>query len=126
MSLEELFRGATSRAGVVRVRNVLNPLLWATVTASPICFAAAYVFEADPVLRYGLAVLGALPILCTLACYLYWMLHQPDRLQSEEFITRQEELRIIERKSGPPIPAAQSDPVDRTQMLQNRQRELGS
>ncbi len=103
MSLEEIIRSATSRAGIVRVRNALNPILWTCAVASPLCFGFAYAFGADPILRYGLAGLGTLPIILTLAAYIYFMFRNPDRLQSEEFVLRQQELTIIERKSGPPI-----------------------
>ncbi len=102
MSLDELIRSATSRAGVVRVRNALNPLLWLCAVASPLCFGFAYAFSGDPVLRYGLVGLGASPIVAGLVAYLYLMLHHPDRLQSEEFMLRQMEIRITERKRLPP------------------------
>ena len=34
----------------------------------------------------------------------YFMLRAPNRLQLEEFVLRQQELTIIERKQAPPIP----------------------
>ena len=71
MSLEEVIRSATSRAGVVRVRNALNPLLWSCAIVSPTCWVAAYAFNSDPVLRYAFAGVGALPIAGLLLAYFY-------------------------------------------------------
>lgn len=79
MSLNDLIRHATSRAGVVRVSNVLNSLLWASATATPICFAFSYLFGGDPVLHYTLAALGCLPVLLMLGAYTYFMFREPDR-----------------------------------------------
>lgn len=77
MSLDELVRSATSRAGIIRVRNVLNPLLWLCAVTTPISFLFAYLLGGDAI---------------------------PNRLQSEEFVLRQQELTIIERKRAPPLP----------------------
>lgn len=112
MSLNDLIRHATSRAGVVRVSNVLNSLLWASATATPICFVASYVFGGDPLLHYALAVLGCLPVLLMLGAYVYFMFREPDRLQSEAFVLRQQEISTFERKAGPPIVVPIDDPVE--------------
>lgn len=112
MSLNDLIRHATSRAGVVRVSNVLNSLLWASATATPICFTTSYVFGGDPLLHYALAVLGCSPILLMLVAYIYFMLREPDRLQSEEFVLRQQEISTFERKAGPPIVTDIDGPVE--------------
>ena len=122
MSLDGLIRSATSRAGVVRVSNVLNSLLWASATATPICFVFSYVFGSDPLLHYGLAGLGSLPILLMLVAYVYFMFRQPDRLQSEEFVLRQQEISIIERKAGPPIFTEVDKPVEHSRLSNQIER----
>ena len=103
MSLDELVRSATSRAGIVRIRNVLNPILWLCAVTTPSCFLFAYILGSDAILRYALAGLGSLPVGVGLFSYIYFMLRAPNRLQSEEFVLRQQELTIIERKQAPPI-----------------------
>ena len=77
------------------MRNAFNPILWGCAVATPTCFLFSAVLREDSILRYGFAVVGA---------YLYFMLRDPDRLQSEEFITRQQELVLLERKGLPPVP----------------------
>jgi len=103
VSLQEVIRSVTSRAGVVRVRNAFNPILWGCAVATPVCFLAGLLFQSDPILRYGLVALGALPVLPLIAAYLYFMLRDPDRLQSEEFVLRQQELTVTERKGLPTV-----------------------
>lgn len=103
MSLQEVIRSVTSRAGIVRVRNAFNPILWGCAVATPVCFLSGLLFQADPIIRYGLVALGALPVLTLIAAYLYFMLRDPDRLQSEEFVLRQQELTVTERKGLPTV-----------------------
>ncbi len=111
MSLAEIIRSATSRAEVVRVRNALNPILWVCAVASPLCLGFSYLSATDPILHYGLAVVGILPIIAAVATHVYFVFADTDRLQSEEFVLRQQELTIIERKSGPSI-SLDAEPSD--------------
>ena len=69
MKVDEVIKSAISRAAVVRVQNALNPLLWVSAIAAPICWIAAYMFRDDPILKYGFAGLGALPIVAALVAY---------------------------------------------------------
>jgi hypothetical protein len=104
MILYETIKSWTSRAGVVRVRNALNPLLWAAGVLTPMSWIAAYAFRDDAILKYVLVALCALPVLATLGSYLYFMFRNPDRLQSEEFVLRQQELLIVSRSGDGPRP----------------------
>jgi len=103
VSLQKVIRSVTSRAGVVRVRNAFNPILWGCAVATPVCFLFAGVLGTDPILRYGFAALGGLPVLTLVGAYIYFMLRDPDRLQSEEFVLRQQELTVTERKGLPTV-----------------------
>ena len=102
MKVDEVLRSVVSRAGVVRVRNAMNPLLWLSSIAPAICWIAAYVFRDDPVLRYALASLGAVPILASVVAYFLYLAFDRDRLQSEEFILRQHALKMVYRKGADP------------------------
>ena len=84
---------------MVRVSNALNPLLWACALA-PVPWSFAYFFQSDAVLKYGLVGLGALPFVCLAVAYFILLFLDRDRLQSEAFVLRQQELAILERKSG--------------------------
>jgi len=104
MKVDEVLKSAVSRAGIIRVQNALNPLLWVLSISTPICWIAAYMFRDDPVLKYSFSVLGALPIVGSIVAYFLCFWLDRDRLQSEEFILKQRELSIIERKGRPPMP----------------------
>jgi hypothetical protein len=100
MKVDEVIKSAISRAAVVRVQNALNPLLWVLAISAPICWIAAYMFRDDPILKYGFAGLGALPIVASLvACFLYFFLDR-DRLQSEEFVLKERALQLKYRQEA--------------------------
>ena len=100
MRVDEVIRSAIDRAGVIRVRNAMNPLLWLSPISATICWTAAYVFREDQILKYGFAGLGALPILASLVAYFLYFLLDRDRLQSEEFVLKQREQTLIYRKGA--------------------------
>jgi hypothetical protein len=116
MRVDEVIRSAIDRAGVIRVRNAMNPLLWLLAISAPICWIAAYAFRDDPILKYGLAGLGALPIVASLVAYFLYFFLDRDRLQSEEFVLKQRELSIIERKGLPPMPL-EGEEIEDVQMI---------
>ena len=105
MSLDEVLRAAASRAETVRVRNVLNPVLWGCAVVTPVCGGLAYLLQGDPVLRYGFSATAIVPVLLLAVGYIYFMLRDPNRLHSEEYLARQQELLLLARKSQPPVPA---------------------
>ncbi len=112
MRVDEVIRSAIDRAGVIRVKNAMNPLLWLSPISATICWIAAYVFRDDPILKYGFAGLGGLPIVASLLAYFLFFLLDRDRLQSEEFVIKQRELSIIERKGLPPVPFDREETED--------------
>ncbi len=98
MRVDEVVRSAIDRAGVIRVRNAMNPMLWLSSASAIIFLCAAFVFRDDPVLKYGFALLGASPILASLAAYFIFMFRDPDRLQSEEFVLKERALQLKYRQ----------------------------
>jgi len=110
---ERLIETAISRAGVVRVRNALNAMLWLCALCLLSSLIGLYFFRDDPELKYLLAGLLSLPVLATTVCYFWFMFREPNRLQSEEFVLRQQELSV-ERKSDTSLSvdqAADEDPL---------------
>jgi phosphate/sulfate permease len=102
--VDEVIRSAISRAGVIRVKNAMNPLLWLSPISATICWIAAYVFRDDPILKYAFAGLGALPIIASLVAYFLYFFLDRDRLQSEEFVLRERQLQLKYRqKTGAEI-----------------------
>ena len=115
MILDEVVRSAFSRAGVVRVRSAMNPFLWAVVWS--IAFGTfAYMFRDDLAAKYFCLLLAALPELVALSVGVGFAITNPDRLQSEEFVIKQQELLMIEKKGGYVIPPDQTEvdePIER-------------
>ena len=100
MNLGDLFGSAISRAGVVRVRNALNPFLWMTAVCS-VPFLAAAVLSHDPVVSYACLAVAALSVIVKLAVGVYFALKHPERLQSEEYRIHHRALQML-YKSGDP------------------------
>lgn len=105
MPLDEVIKSAISRLGVVKVSNALNPLLYMALVVVPGSWGCAWLFQGDPILRYGFVAFGGLFAVAFLAHYTRFSMLDPDRLQSEEYLARKQELSIIERKGreGPEI-----------------------
>ena len=112
MILDEVVRSAISRAGIVRVRSALNPFLW-MIAWSAIFGTLTFLLRDDAVLKYSCFALAALPELVALAVGVGFAVKCPDRLQSEEFVIRQQELTMIEKKGGYVIAPDQTE-VDRS------------
>jgi hypothetical protein len=105
MNLEEAIKSWSSRAGVVRVRSALNPILWTMAVALPLFLLAAYFFRDDPLAKWVLLTLAASSFLLTIVSYFIFLFKDPDRLQSEEFVLKQQELVIASRnREGLPQP----------------------
>lgn len=100
MLLENLGQHSQSAATKLHVKSALNPLLWLTGIATPLCFGGAYIFrEFSPIFEI-LALTGVLPIAVTCLGFCYFALFKPEKLQSEDFQIRHESLQLIQQKSG--------------------------
>jgi hypothetical protein len=66
---EEAFRSWTSRAGTVKVRNVLNPLLWMMALVFPTSALAVYLLRDHAIFAAVFAALAAAPVLVSLLAY---------------------------------------------------------
>jgi hypothetical protein len=120
MRVDEVIRSAIDRAGVIRVKNAMNPLLWLSPISATICWIAAYVFRDDPVLKYAFACLGGLPILASILAYFLYFFLDRDRLQSEEFILKERALHLRYRRG------ANAEIVDAAQETIQMEKLLGS
>jgi len=100
-----------SRAGVVRVRNALNALLWLCAICVPSSLLGLYLFRDDPELKYVFMGLLVGPVITTVMSHFWFLFRDPNRLQSEEFVLRQQELSI-ERKALPPTSIERNEAED--------------
>ncbi len=95
-----LRKSATSAARQLRVKSALNPMLWLTGIATPVCFCAAYTFRERTIISAVLLGAGLLPIFVTCGGFAYFAIRSPEKLQSEDYQLRHEALLIIQQKSG--------------------------
>ncbi len=65
----------------------------------------------DAVLKYGFLAGFIFPLMATIIAFFWLMIKDPNRLQSEEFILRQQELSI-ERKEEPSLSIDQKEAED--------------
>lgn len=90
----------TEAGGRLKVRSALNPALWlCAVVAGPAL--AALVFGPNPPSWLGWLIAAPVSIACI--GYLYLLVYDRDKLQSEEYQIRKKTLELIEHKgmSGP-------------------------
>jgi hypothetical protein len=102
MSLDDILRSSVSRLGVVRVRNALNSWLWALGLLVVGCLGSGLGIGPDAFLTYVFAGLTTLVVLLLAGAYFYFMIRDPDRLQSEEYRLAERRLTMIERKGTGP------------------------
>lgn len=84
----------------LKVKSVLNPILWLCGIATPLCFGTAYFFGENIIIQISLIIVGFLPILTGCFSFLYFSFKDPDKLQSEDYQLKHETLQIIQTKSG--------------------------
>ena len=89
-----------SAAEKLHVRSALNPMLWLSAIATPLCLLFAYVFKDVPEVRNWLLWTGLAPICVTCIGFAGFAIFRPEKLQSEEYQLRHESLQIIQQKSG--------------------------
>lgn len=99
--MEHIKQYANSIVNQVSVRSsVLNPLLWLSGVSGIVFLLAAWVM---PEHRGVLISFAAMPFVAAVIYYIYFAHTAPNRLQSEEFQTRQQEL-LLASKTNSSIP----------------------
>lgn len=112
---DKLFATLTEAGGRLRVRGALNPILWLCgVVAVPCIIVVGWNKDAPPVIAWLLcAVVGA-----ALLGFLWLLIFDRDRLQSEEYLIRSRTLELIEEKgSKKAIDAATVQAISQTEFL---------
>lgn len=95
-----------SKATAVKVRNVMNPLLWLNAVAVPSCIGSAIILQNQLVLAIPLVLTGIAIPLWTLLEFDYFAKREPQRLQSEEFLIEQHRLLLQSKGSADVIDAS--------------------
>jgi hypothetical protein len=96
--LERLTRSAHAGTGRVRVRSALNPALWLCGIVSISSFSIGA--WSSGAFQTALFVVGCAPISLVIGAFIYFMIRDPDRLQSEDYLIQQRALTLIQEKGG--------------------------
>jgi len=86
-------------------QSAVHVILWLSAIVIPTCIFGAIKTDGD--IRTVLLVFAGLPIVLFAGAYIFFMLKNPDRLQSEGFQLRKQALELIEEKGGR-IPMAET------------------
>lgn len=103
--------------GNLKVKSALNPILWMCgIVSSPIVTYIVFSPKLDAWKVIVLLIFASVPILATLFGFLYLLLNDPDKLQSEEYQIKKRSLEIIEQKGQLPVlvntePAIMNSPL---------------
>lgn len=95
--------GIANRASSVKLRNVLTPILWLCALCLPIgLFGLSF---APTSLAWVFIVLLLAPVSAAIASFVWFALKDPRLLQSEEYLLREEQLRLMSKKGEVTDPA---------------------
>jgi hypothetical protein len=124
---EAIATKAIEVGGKLTVRSALNPILWLCgiiTIPSLVCYS----FLPNP--PSWLIWLAFSPVVAAIVGFMYLLLADPDKLQSENFQLRKMELEMIEEKGSPPILLPESvdgevisNPEDPTLLTEGEQPE---
>lgn len=98
--LERATHSSIDAARSLRVRSVLNSVLWLTGITLPVCFCAAYAFREDSAVKLLLICAGLVPLAVASVGFVYFAIRRPEMLQSEDFQLRERALQIVQEKGG--------------------------
>jgi hypothetical protein len=90
---ESITRIASDYGGQLRVKSALNPILWLCGLIGTPCIISIGM-QKEP--SWVLICLLFIVVLAAVGSYIFLMLKDPDRLQSEEYQLRRKTLELIE------------------------------
>ena len=94
---EALITRLTESGGRLRVRNALNPILWLCALITMPCFAVL-IWNPDPPLAVSILLLSVVGT--ALLAFIFLLIFDRDRLQSEEYLIKSRTLDLIEEKGS--------------------------
>jgi hypothetical protein len=97
--IDQIVKNSRSAAERLHVRSAINPALWLCGIVSVPCFVFAYLTR-ETSLALPFFILGAVPVAVAAGGFIFFMLRDPRRLQSEDYQIRQEALDIIRTKGS--------------------------
>lgn len=108
---EQVFTRAVESGGKLLVKSALNPVLWlCAIITVPTLVAGAI----RPQLPWWVIAIGVSPVVVALFGFLFLLLFDRDKLQSEEFQIKKRTIELAQQK-GDPIPL----PIDIEAVISN-------
>ncbi|MNJ57348.1 hypothetical protein D3C77_529340 [compost metagenome] len=93
-SKDHVFSKAVDAGGRIRVRSALNPILWlCAIVSIPVLAAGAFL----PVPTW-VATAGCAPIAAAVFGFMYLLLTDPDKLQSEDYQLKKRTMELAQQK----------------------------
>lgn len=101
--------GIANRASSVKLRNILTPLLWFSALCLPMGIAGLVL--APPSFAWVFVMMMVVPMIFVPGFYTFFALNDPKRLQSEEYLLQEEQLKLMS-KTGEVTDPIELAPVD--------------
>lgn len=98
--LEEKFGKAMEAGGKLKVRSALNPMLWLCLMISLPGVALAMKLDQPP---NWLVALIFIPVILTSIGFLFLLIFDRDKLQSEEYQIKKQSLEIYQKGLSSPV-----------------------
>ena len=93
---EKISQKAIDAGGRLRVKSALNPILWlCAIITIPCVSALAYI---DPPAPIWLVILAFIPVICAAFGFIFLLVIDRDKLQSEDYQIRKQSLELIQQK----------------------------
>jgi hypothetical protein len=106
MNIEEtISQKAIEAGGRLRVKSALNPILWLCGIITVPCVAVLSYLE--PPTPIWLVILAFIPVCCAAIGFLFLLIWDRDKLQSEDYQIRKKSLELIQQK-GDALPVVSS------------------
>jgi hypothetical protein len=112
----EIFKQLVNRAAVIKVNTALNPLLWLTAVVTPTGLIAAILSGSQHVQDFA-CLIAATPVCLTGLAYAILLFRDPDRLQSEQYQLKQQELILLRKGDETPILIDQDKGLTKSEAL---------
>jgi len=111
--IEEKFGKAMEAGGKLRVKSALNPILWLCLIISVPGTAFAIRTETQPT---WLIILIFIPVILAAIGFLFLLIFDRDKLQSEEYQIKKQSLEIYQKGLSSPVPTLYNEIVENPEL----------
>jgi hypothetical protein len=100
MNLQEtIINRITEAGGRLRVKSALNPALWlCAIVSGPVTVIIMVLMLAGKEIPIWLTTIDLIPVVCAAFGFLYLLIFDRDKLQSEDYQIRKKTLELIQEK----------------------------